>query len=219
MSKKTKGHDYSTLLIWAAMLVTIVRYSASFIASDVGEITGAVSEIITVAMGLSGLGMGVLDTIGTAYLFDGWRRVMPGRGKPWPMRFKVLTGIIALMFITGLGILIPFTVSRVSHQGMFETLGPMGSWFWSLFVNVAPFLLVGGVSVGNQVVTVRVIEQAESDRKVTDQNIQVTWDDWRKVPKSHYEKIASMSTSEICDTYGVLPRTARNWRNNAQEGS
>jgi len=36
--KKQQGHDYSELLIWAAALVTVVRYAAAFIASDATEI-------------------------------------------------------------------------------------------------------------------------------------------------------------------------------------
>lgn len=219
--QQQKGHDYSTLLIWAAALVTVVRYSAAFIASDVGEITGLLSETITILMGLSGLGMGILDTIGGAYLFDGWRRTMPGAGKKWPFRFKVLTVFVFLLIGTGVLILVPFTVSRVEHSSMVDVLNTTGLLFgWSFLVNTAPYLLIGGVAVGNQVVTVKVAESsndnAESGGKLTG-NISVTWDDWRKVPKSHREKIASMSTSEICSTYGVLPRTARNWRNNAQE--
>lgn len=218
--KKQKGTDYSNLLIWAAALVSIVRYAASFIASDVGEITGWVSELITVFMGLSGLGMGILDTLGTAYLFDGWRHAMPANGKAWPFRFKVLTLFVIALFVTGLGILIPFTVSRISHAGMFETLGMTGSWIWGLFVNLAPLLLIGGVAVGNQVVTVNRAENSgheSGNYSENSGNFPVAKPRWNKVDASEYEWISSAKTGEIQSRYGLDERTARNWRTKAQE--
>jgi hypothetical protein len=215
---KQKGTNYSGLLIWAAALVSIVRYSASFIASDVGKLTGTLSEIITIFMGVSGLGMGILDTIGTAYLFDGWRHAMPGNGKPWPFRFKVLTVFVAALFVTGLGILIPFTVSRVMQSSMFETLGITGTWLWGIVVNLAPILLIGGVAVGNQVVSV---SQTETTGKNTGNNSEnsgnfpVAKARWNKVDLHDYAWIAQAKTGEIQTRYGLDERTARNWRANA----
>jgi hypothetical protein len=142
-------HDYSALIIWAALLVTVARYVGAFLASDLGEVSGWVSEGLTVLMGLSGLGMGVLDVLGLAYVFDGWRKVLPKAGDHWSSRFKVLTGFVVSLFVAGVCILVPFTVSRISSQSMAEALGGQGSagvWFWSLSVNLAPYLLIGGVT-------------------------------------------------------------------------
>lgn len=151
-----KRHDYSTLLIWAALLVTVTRYAGAFIASDIGRIDGWVSNVFAVLMGFTGLGMGVLDVLGSAYVFDGWRRIMPRSGQSWPARFKVLTGFIAGMFICGVGILVPFTVSRVQGVGMADVLIGASIWLWAVLVNVAPYLLIGGVVVGQSgVVMVR----------------------------------------------------------------
>src|SRR5690349_20306097 len=139
---KQKGHDYSTLLIWSAAIVTVVRYAGAFIASDVGEISGPLSELITILMGISGLGMGILDVIGGVYLFDGWRRTMPAAGKAWPFRFKVMTLFVFALIITGVMILVPFTMSRVTHSSMEDILGDR--WMlagWSVLVNLAPYLL------------------------------------------------------------------------------
>lgn len=153
--KKEKGHDYSTLLIWAAAIVSVVRYAAAFIASDVGKIDGQLSEWITIALGFSGLGMGVLDTIGGTYLFDGWRRAMPRNGERWPFRFKVLTVFVFSLVLCGIIILAPFTMSRVEHVSIADVLGE-GIWLgiWSVLVNAAPALLIGGVATGQQVVSV-----------------------------------------------------------------
>ncbi len=152
---KSKGHDYTTVLLWSAAIVSVVRYAAAFIASDVGEITGRLSETITVAIGISGLGMGILDVVGGAYLFDGWRRAMPRKGQAWSMRFKVLTVFVLGLPITGVFILTPFTMSRVLHVPLDAVLGD--GWLlalWALLVNIAPAMLVGGASLGHNMVTV-----------------------------------------------------------------
>lgn len=140
-----KKHDYSTLIIFAALAVTVTRYIGAFVASDVGHITGAWSIALTVLMALSGVGMGFLDVLGLAYVFDGWRRNLPKAGERWSNRFKVLTVFVVGLFVAGLAILTPFTVSRVNAAGMSATLGA-GVWWWSLAVNLAPILLIGGVT-------------------------------------------------------------------------
>jgi hypothetical protein len=218
---KQKGNDYSTLLIWSAAVVTVVRYAAAFIASDLGEITGKLSEVITILIGFSGLGMGILDVIGGTYLFDGWRRTMPATGKSWGFRFKVLTIFIFALIISGVMILVPFTVSRVTHESMSSVLGDNDRlWWWALLVNLTPYLLVGGVAIGNQVVNVTIREPekvSESEEKVTGKFP----NDWRKVlPYLSNEEILSIAgskTSEIVKKYHLnTDRTALNWRKNAQ---
>lgn len=223
MSKK-KGHDYSTLLIWSAAAVTVVRYAAAFIASDMGEITGTLSEVITVAMGLSGLGMGILDVIGGTYLFDGWRRTMPKAGQSWPFRFRVLTAFVFGLIVTGVLILVPFTVSRVTHTSMASVLDGGNLTAWALLVNLAPYLLIGGVAVGNQVVSVSSQNFPESFQKVSDDDVKLSRNlptDWRKVRKvlsdEQLQEMAAMNSGDISYTYGVSERTATNWRANAKK--
>lgn len=151
-----KGHDYSQLLIWSALAVTVTRYAGAFIASDVTAIPTWLSILLSVFMGVSGLGMGILDVLGLAYVFDGWRRVLPRAGQTWPFRFWVLTAFVLALFVVGVGILVPFTVSRVVGGRMAETLGPVGVWLWSLAVNLAPYLLIGGIVTGQSgFVTIR----------------------------------------------------------------
>lgn len=218
---KQKGHDYSTLLIWAAALVTVVRYAAAFVASDMGQITGVLSDVITFLMGISGLGMGILDVIGGTYLFDGWRRTMPAVGKAWSFRFKVLTVFIFSLMGTGVMILVPFTISRVTHESMGIVLGTGGElWWWALLVNLAPYLLIGGVAIGNQVVSIaqhiepaKVSESSETFAKVSPP----TPTDWRKVlPFLSNEEILAISqmrTNDIKNKYHLnTDKTAQNWR-------
>jgi MFS family permease len=162
-------HDYSALIIWAALLVTVARYVGAFLASDLGEVHGWVSEGLTILMGVSGLGMGVLDVLGLAYVFDGWRKVLPKAGDHWSSRFKVLTGFVASLFVAGVCILVPFTVSRISSQSMAAALGGQGSvgvWFWSLAVNLAPYLLIGGVTF-SQAGFVTIRREVEQDASIS----------------------------------------------------
>lgn len=163
-----KNRDYSQLLIWSAVSVTVVRYMGAFIASDIGSITGIWSEALTVLMGLTGIGMGILDTLGGAYLFDGWRNKMPGTGKKWPFRFKILTFFVFMLFTVGLFILVPFTVSRVSHQSMFIVLESVNLlWAWSFSVNIAPYILIGGVATSHRIVHSELDERSDSSHTNT----------------------------------------------------
>ena len=220
--KNNKGHDYSTWIIWGAAIVSMIRYAAAFLASDVGKIVGVTSEIITILLGISGFAMGILGTLGTIYLFDGWRKKMPSTGQNWPFKFKVLTGFVFLAFLCELLILVPFTVSRMQHATMTDVLSG-GVWWWSVAVNIMPMLLLGGVSVGNQMVAV----SSQSSGQVTDnlpQQERKLSDnfpkDWRKVRKSLTDEqvraLAVDETDNICFHFHVDARTARNWRKYAQ---
>lgn len=216
--KQQKGHDYSTLLIWAAALVTVVRYAAAFIASDLGIITGWLSDAITIALGLSGLGMGILDVIGGTYLFDGWRRAMPSINHSWTSRFKTLTFFVIALIVSGVLILVPFTVSRVRHTSMEVVLGD-GIWLtgWALLVNVAPYLLIGGVAVGNQVVSVDVrkvsgnFPETLPEEKPDEQKVI----QWRTLKKklSNDDLLAIMKSTPIllAQKYKMTVKAAKDW--------
>lgn len=210
-AKQSKGRDYSGMLIWSAAIVTVVRYSAAFVASDMGQITGPLSEAVTLLLGLSGIGMGILDVFGGTYLFDGWRHAIPAQGKRWTIRFRALTFLVFGLIISGVFILVPFTVSRVRHESMATVLTGDSLWWWAVLVNVTPYFIIGGVAIGNQIVKVN----SESFRQVSE-NAREKDTDWRKVsarlsPKQ-IEEIANSPTGEIQYKYGITERTARNWR-------
>lgn len=222
---KNKGHDYSEILIWAAALVTVVRYAAAFIASDATEINATLSEIITIAMGFSGLGMGVLDVIGGAYLFTGWQKKMPKNNDPWSFKFKVLTFFAIGLIVNGILILIPFTASRVSGNTMFHILGNgFFLYAWSAVVNIAPYLLIGGVAVGTQMVSIESVQSGGqmtgqmtggNGQKSDIQPIQSIPTDWRKAKKQltapQIAAIAKSTTAGVMKEYKLSERTARRW--------
>lgn len=215
---------YSTLLIWSAALISIVRYAGAFMASDMGAISGKPSEVLTVFMGITGIGMGLLDSIGTAFLFNGWRLAMPRTGDRWKLKFKILTMFVFLLVFTGLAILTPYTVSRVAHLSVWEVLGEQGTWIWSLFVNLSPVLIIGGVMSGNANL---VTDANESRTKLSETYAEPeiskvkTYGSWRNIRHQlTYEQLVSlaqMSTRDIQDIYGLEERTAQNWRQYAQE--
>lgn len=224
---KNKGHDYSEILIWAAALVTVVRYAAAFIASDATEINAVLSELITIAMGISGLGMGILDVIGGAYLFTGWQKKMPKNNDPWSFKFKVLTFFAIGLIINGILILIPFTASRVSGNTMFHILGNgFFLYAWSAVVNIAPYLLIGGVAVGTQMVSIESGGQMTGQMSTGDgqkpdkpQSEPVSTD-WRKAKKQltapQIAAIAKGTTASVMKDYKLSERTARRWIENAK---
>ena len=219
--KKQKGSDYSKVLIWSSAIVVMVRYTAAFIASDIGQITGRLSEWITLLMGFSGLGMGLLTVLGQTYTFDGWRRSLPKVGQAWTLRYKLLTVFVFALIATDVAILIPFTVSRIEHVSMAEVLSRGELYWWSGLVNIAPALLIAGVALGNQVVTVTQSESSQSYRKLSDNLPERNKLDWRKVRKDisadDVTWLKTARTEQICFRFGIDDRTARNWRKHAQK--
>lgn len=224
---KNKGRDYSELLIWAAALVTVVRYAAAFIASDATQINETLSEIITVAMGLSGLGMGVLDVIGGAYLFTGWQKKMPANGSAWSFKFKVLSFFAIGLIVNGILILIPFTMSRVAGVTIHHILGDGILLFgWSAVVNVAPYLLIGGVSVGSVIVSIDQAPPAEQTNEQANGSRNGSQEESEKENGSR--KYSSLSRTEkyyiinnesklAASELGVTPRAVQKWRKKVQE--
>jgi hypothetical protein len=150
---------------------------------------------------------------------------MPATGQRWNNKFIALTVLVALAFITEILILVPFTMSRVLHVSVADVLLG-GVWWWSTAVVVMPFILIGGVSVGNQIVSVA---PGQMTGQMTGENGQISdklptvniASDWRKARRqlstAQIATIAKMSTTEIKAVYGVEDRTARRWRKSAQE--
>ena len=144
MAKKQK-HDYSTILIWAALLVTVIRYAGAFLASDMGIITGWLSDVMHYGDDSYRTWHGLLGRARAGLYFRGLENEATGNWEKWNNRFLVLTGFVMGMFLTGLTILVPFTVSRVLQEPMGSVLGRSYVWVWAMAVNLAPYLIVGGV--------------------------------------------------------------------------
>lgn len=239
-----KIKDWSERLIWSTLVVGVVRYAATFAASDAGEITGVASQILTVLLSLTGVGMGILDTVGGGLLFNGWSRVFPKSGQSWSLRFKVLTFCVFGLLFSGLYILVPFTMSRISQESVLETLGGRHSiwaWVWATMVNLIPYILIGGIFTGNKMVSSL---ETESSEKVSGKNSGKTPKvseepedlsesskkdsgkfpkDWRKLRphlnETDLHNLANMTAEDVktvAEKYGVEERTVSNWRARAR---
>lgn len=235
-----KIKDWSGRLIFATMLIGVVRFAATFAASDVGEITGIWSNILTALLSITGIGMGILDTVGGGLLFNGWSRVFPKTGQTWSLRFKILTFCVFFLIVSGLFILVPFTMSRISHESILDALGGKESpwaWVWAFMVNFIPYILIAGVFTGNKMVSSLEEETYQKPtRKLPESPIGVeeTYEkvssklltNWRKLrPTLSNEQLNFIATREpkdIVEEFGksgveVPPRTASNWRVYARE--
>lgn len=223
--------DIVWLVTISAALVTVVRYSAAFMASDMGTISGTLSEWVTILMAFTGLGMGILDVFGGAYLFNGWRKTMPRTGQKWSFRFKTLTFFVFGLIFCGMIILVPFTVSRISHVSVAEVLGDgYGKWIWSTMVNVVPYFLVGGVFSGNKIIMDMAEESSgkvsEGSGKVSGKGEKVSEKvteslpkDWRKLRPTLttdqvriFANLSPAQVKELASRYEVTEKTVWNWR-------
>ena len=228
--------DWSGRLIFATMLIGVVRFAATFAASDVGEITGIWSNILTALLSITGIGMGILDTVGGGLLFNGWSRVFPKTGQNWSLRFKILTFCVFFLIVSGLFILVPFTMSRIAQESILDALGGKDSvwaWVWAFMVNFIPYILIAGVFTGNKMVssleeetyqkpTSKLPESKESSEKVTS-NLPINWRKLRpSLTPEQVKFIATKDPKETVEEFGksgmdVPPRTASNWRVYARE--
>lgn len=215
--KNSKGRDYTRLLMIGALLVIVIRYSAAFTASDVGQITGGLSTATTVLMTISGIGMGFLVVFGQAYTFDGWRRSLPKANQKWTWRFFLLTLVSAMLIIVDVAILVPFTVSRITHASMDAVLGEGLTWWWSGVVNIAPALLLLGVMLGNQVVATT---QTNADTKANEQtNVRepVRGRTYSSLNNTEKYFILNAKSEQAAKDLGVTPRAIQKWRKEVQQ--
>ena len=225
-----KIKDWAGRLIWATMLVTIVRYMGAFAAADIGKVTGALSETLTIFLALSGAGMGFLDVLGGGLLFNGWRTVMPRAGQHWTFRFWVLTICVFMLLASGSIILVPFTVSRMTQSSIVDTLGGAQSnftWLWAWMVVLVPYFIIIGVFVGNKMV--EGLEPAAATPAISGNFRQVSGGfpadsaatlgkiRWEELLAEQIAELPHLTDSEIIASYGGSVRRARMWRQWARE--
>jgi hypothetical protein len=217
--KKQKGYDYSKWLLRGAVLVVVIRYAGAFFASDVGEITGLSSEIVTIFMAISGIGMGFLVVFGQTYAYDGWRRSLPRAGQRVSSRFLLLTLVVLLMVVMDVGILVPFTVSRIRHESISSVLGEW-DWLWSVSVNIAPALLLAGLGLGHQVVSITQTNGSQNANGGANRSANDSREPARtfsRLSESDKYFILNEKSSKAAREYGVTQRAIQKWRKMIQD--
>lgn len=233
-----KLNHWADRLIWATILISVVRYAAAFAASDLGQITGVWSNVLTFFLSLTGLGMGILDTVGGGLLFNGWSRVFPKSGHKWSLRFIILTVCVFGLLFSGLVVLVPFTMSRLSQESVLVTLGGRSSvwaWLWSTMVNLIPYILIAGVFTGNKmVVSMEAEELSETPKKKAESSGSPQGQssesfgkfpkDWRSLEptltREQVIQIAQLNAPQMrewANEIGVTEKTISNWRQSARE--
>ena len=153
---------------------------------------------------------------------------MPRAGDRWNMKFKILTTCVISLVVSGLIILIPFTVSRMTHQSITEALGGNKSfflWLWAAMVNVIPYVLIAGVFTGN-----RMVEDLEVSEKVStptgnkEESFEKVSETWRKMKSKlsleDMKNLANLSPENMksyASETGFTYKTISNWRANARK--
>jgi len=241
---KAKGMDLGKVLLWSAVLVEAPRWAGAMLAADVSEIAPWMSTTLNVANSFAGAFMGILVVVATAYLFDALRGMKPAttlRRKSGDVtkanwRFWGLAGFaFGLLALTPF-VLGPYIVSRMTGETIAAVLtNPFWQFTWAVMVVVAPAFVIGGVAFA-QPGLVR-ISSSESDRKEEAEPGKVAgkpsetrketaivaaserpqWRDWRDVPESEYQRIASMTVEKVMQIYARPERTSRNWLKNAKK--
>ncbi len=61
------------------------------------------------------------------------------------MKFKILTFCVFSLIVSGMIILVPFTMSRLANESVLDALGGKFSnwaWIWAGMVNFIPYILI-----------------------------------------------------------------------------
>lgn len=238
--QRTKaGMDLGKALLWSAVLVEAPRWAGAMLAADVSTVPAALSVTLNVLNTISGVFMGVVIVVATAYLLDALRTTHPTvtvRRKNETIdrpnfRFYGLVffslGLLALTpFVLG-----PYIVSRMKGETIAAVLTlTFWQFSWSVAVVVAPAFVVGGVAFAQPglvkvsetepKVSTPVSEDKPKVQKPKDEKPETfgKWKHWTKVPKEERVKIAGMTdVRQVVSTYGLSERTAYNWMHDARE--
>jgi hypothetical protein len=150
MKRQKNGRDYGTLLMFSAMLVSIPRWAGAFIAADTLTMPPAIDAALHYLNLFSGIGMGLVEVLGAAYLLDAWGKMKARRthnAKHLDQRWVILTGFIAGLFILMPLILSPYMVARMNGQPLAAVAPGWFEYIWSAAVVLSPIFIIGGVAV------------------------------------------------------------------------
>lgn len=143
-----KKPDYGQIMIFMAIAVGLPRWAGAMMTADGIDISvGWLSDVFTIANGLSGFGMAVLEVLAVGYIFASLREQTAFEGwRPNPKFWgSAVFGIAILALIPF--ILTPFMLSHLRAEELTITLAGLNLELgWLLAVVVAPLLIVGGVA-------------------------------------------------------------------------
>lgn len=143
-----KRADYGQIMIIMAIAVSLPRWAGAMMTADGIDIgQGWLADTFTIANGLSGLGMAVLEVLAVGYIFSSLRDQTAF--EKWRPNLKfwgsAIFGLLILALIPF--ILTPFMLSHLRAEELTVTLAGLNLELgWLLAVVVAPLLIVGGVA-------------------------------------------------------------------------
>lgn len=235
--------DLGRVLLWSAVIVEAPRWAGAMLAADLRDVNGWLSSALNTGNTVSGVAMGLVNVVATAYMLDALRRERPTvtvhrKGQAVEKRSWRFAGL--LVFIVGLllltpFVLAPFMVSRMTGSPLEAVLGTAGwQYVWATTVVLAPIFVIGGVSFAQPgLVSIAAAQGDHEGRPYGEEALKVStqvseksngkpatygkWKTWRKVPEGERARIATMNVDEVRETYGVEERTAYNWLRDAKE--
>jgi MFS family permease len=236
--KRRRGMDLGRVLLWSAVIVEAPRWAGAMLAADLKEINSWLSTALNTGNTVSGVAMGLVNVVATAYMLDALRRERPtttvhrktGTQDRANWRFYGMLVFVAGLLALTPFVLAPFMVSRMTGETLEAVLGSMPwRYVWATTVVLAPIFVIGGVSFaqpglvgfGGASTAVRLDDEMQVSSKVSETNsgkpaTYGKWKTWRKVPEAERLKIAAMTVDEVVATYGTEERTAYNWLRDAK---
>ena len=153
MKNNNANRDYGQLIMWAAIIVSAPRWAGAFIAADTADIPPLVDGVLQYMNLISGMGMGLIEVLGTAYLLSAWGRMKPRKtwnAKHIDHRWLILTVFVVGLFLLMPLILSPYMVARMNGATVAAVMPPWFEYVWAVAVVVSPAFIIGGVAVAQE---------------------------------------------------------------------
>ncbi len=153
--KNRGGMDMGRALLWSAVVVEAPRWAGAMLAADTHQLAGWLSVFLNAANTISGLAMGLVNVVSTAYMLDALRRERPtitvhrkaGNFEKRNWRFMGLLLFVGGLLVLTPFVLAPFIVSRMTGDTMAASLGDrLLQYAWAVMVVVSPIFVIGGVA-------------------------------------------------------------------------
>lgn len=146
-SKKWQAPPFEQMLMVAAILVSGPRWVGAFLMIENIELAGTAAKIFSIALVISGVGMGIVEVAGSAFLFQAIPRVKGKRRLQ--IVWAAFWGSIAVMLLVQVPYLMAVqdgvTVSEMLAQTN-AILAAIVKGIWSFSTVLATILIVGGVA-------------------------------------------------------------------------
>lgn len=224
--KKKEKRDRGDVLINASTAVSAVRWSSAMLLADLGEIPdGWVLQGLYWGTILSGLAMGIVETYGVIYMYQGLKsyQMKLKNGKLNPKWMIIAFFAIGTTILTPL-VIGPYLESRIVEGGMRAVLNtPMRLKIWTYEVAAAPVFIMAGVGFAQRAVkkpatkAETTTEEVDGNLTNVDGNLTATRKTWPQLSDKEKAGAQHMSRAELMEKYLVSDSTAGNFRSRSKQ--